>query len=528
VSRLQFTATMALTALAVGALAWAQPQATPYEHDRAEIDAERAPTVVPGMSPIVHQNYYVGEREQFGYDPRFLPTGEVAFALDNHPYIRAADPVTEASDGSSDGWVQTLRDGRWVGWWLPGMLRERFPGWTGPFLAGVRSRDTRMVADGHGDLWTQVQMFPPGAHRVVMRLPAGADEWEVHEVPGAGALSLEPNECGSDAPPILVESRGGTIFIRDISRAADGTITIAEPVAVSPEGSFLHPEHSGAGPAAATVGQRTWVTFARSEPELGEDGQPLPGTPQYVVCYDRATAEVSASALIGFGHNCYTEKPDNHNASAIVADSTGGLHIVIGAHQHHFWPVRSTVAVPLTADDWSEPEALGLRRRYDCGYTYVALVIDDEDTLHCIGRNMGRGVSLEGRPLGPDEINNEAMTRSLDYLRARRQPDGTWQWDERGPLVVSFHRGYSIFYHKLTQDRRGRLFLTYYLYVDQLSDEIAAAYMLKWPGETLTKNEQGRWTGIRPHDPVILMSDDQGDTWRIAATADFTAGSAMQ
>lgn len=513
-----------LAALTLGAVCRAQPQPTPYDHGGTEIDAGRAPTVVPGVSPIVHQNYYVGEREQFGYNPRFMPTGEVAFDLSNRPFIRAADPVTEASDGSSDGWVQTLRDGRWVGWWLPGLLRERFPEWTGRFLAGVRSRDTRMVADGHGDVWTQVQMFPPGAHRVIMRLPAGTDEWEIYDVPGAGALSLEPNERGSDAPPILVEARDGVIFIRDIERAADGTITIAEPVAVSPAGSFLHPAHSGAGPVAATVGPRTWVTFARSEPERGPDGQPLPGTPQYVVCYDRTTGRVSEPALIGFGHNCYTEKPDNHNASAIVADSTGGLHIVIGAHQHHFWHVRSTVPVPLTADDWTEPEPLGLRRRYDCGYTYVALVIDDDDTLHCIGRNMGRGVSLEGRPLPPEEVNNEAMTRSLDYLRATRQPDGTWKWDELGPLVVSFHRGYSIFYHKLTLDRLGRLFLTYYLYVDQLSDEIAAAYMRKWPNETLIRNEQGRWTGIRPHDPVILVSDDHGETWRIATTEDFAAG----
>ncbi len=518
----RFIATICIAALPATVLA--QPQPTPYDHQGAEIDADLAPVVVPGETPIVHQKYYLGERELLAYDPRFMPTGRVAFDLGNQPLIRAADPVIEQSDGSRDGWVQTLRDGRWVGWSLPGILRETYPDWTGTFLAGVRARDTRIVVDGHGDAWTVLNLYAPGARRVLMRLPADSDAWECYEVPDAGALLLEPNARGSDAPPLIMEQSGGRIFVRDMERVEDGSIAIHEPVALSPEQSFLNPAHSGAGPTAATVGERTWVTFARTAPVMGEDGQPLPGTPNYVACYDRATGEVSEPILLGFGQNPYTEKPDGHNAGAIVADSEGGLHVVIGAHQHNFWYVRSTTDVPLTRGDWGEPEALGLRRRYDCGLTYVALAIGDDDTLHCVARNMGRGVSPEGRPLPPDEINNADMTRTLDYLRAKRQADGSWQWEELGPLVVSFHRAYSIFYHKLSIDRRGRLFLTYYLYADQLTDEMAEAYMLKWPEETLTRNDAGAWKGIRPHDPVILMSDDGGDAWRIATTADFEAG----
>jgi hypothetical protein len=113
------------------------------------------------------------------------------------------------------------------------------------------------------------------------------------------------------------------------------------------------------------------------------------------------------------------------------------------------------------------------------------------------------------------------MTRSLDFLRATKQADGTWQWGEVGPLLVSFHRAYSIFYHKLSIDRRGKLFLTYYLYCAQLTDEMAAAYRQKWPDEPLEKPEKGDYTPIQPHDPVIILSDDGGDTWRIALTEDF-------
>ena len=186
--------------------------------------------------------------------------------------------------------------------------------------------------------------------------------------------------------------------------------------------------------------------------------------------------------------------------------------------------MRSKVAVPESADDWTEPEALGLRRRYDCGYTYVALAIDDEDTLHVVGRNMSRGTGPDGTVLGPDEINNADMTRTLDYMRAKKQPDGTWKWEEMGPLVVAFHRAYSIFYQKLAMDRAGRLFLTYYYYAAQLTPEMAAAYRAKWPDENLAEPADGKSYQVRPHDPVIIMSDDGGDTWRIATTDDFAEG----
>jgi hypothetical protein len=40
----------------------------------------------------------------------------------------------------------------------------------------------------------------------------------------------------------------------------------------------------------------------------------------------------------------------------------------------------------------------------------------------------------------------------------------------------------------------------------------------------LPEPEDGKSYAVRPHDPVILMSDDGGDTWRIALTSDFAAG----
>jgi len=301
-------------------------------------------------------------------------------------------------------------------------------------------------------------------------------------------------------------------------------LTVPQPIAIAEDGAFLHPYHSGAAFSSVRVGDKTYVTFARGTAEKDAEGKDRPGTPQYVVSYDHETGEVSGPALIGFGHNCYTEKPDNHNGSAILADSRGMLHVLIGAHQHHFWHVTAKVAQPKTSADWNTPVALGLRRRYDCGLTYVAAVFDSADRLHLIGRNMSRGTDLEGNALPPDEMNMKAMTRTLDYLRGTRGEDGAWKWEELGPLLVPFHRAYSIFYHKLSIDGRDRLFLTYYYYADQLSDEEKAAYLAKWPEEFEGgKAPEGKFP-VKPHDPVIIMSDDAGDTWRIALTEDFLAG----
>ena len=52
------------------------------------------------------------------------------------------------------------------------------------------------------------------------------------------------------------------------------------------------------------------------------------------------------------------------------------------------------------------------------------------------------------------------------------------------------------------------------------------AYRKKWPEDNL-KPKTGPLThevNIRPHGPCILISDDGGDTWRLALTDDFING----
>lgn len=508
----------ALSALTV-AVAAAEPTASPYDHGGPELAAGKAPTIVPGRTPIKHQAYFRGERELFGYAPRFMP-GEVAFDPQNRPYIRTSF-LRRTSDGrtiagATETFVQTLNDqGRWVVHSLEQAVREFDPAFVGTVGQGLWAGETRVVSDRAGDLYTVVTAK---RRALLLHLRRGAAKWAAYELPRLSRPTLE----GADTydrqarPPIIVAQYGG-LFV-DVRRGPEGTLEVSQPIRFAPKPAFLNPGHSGAGPVAARVGARTYLVYGLAQAQKDKDGETIPGTPQYVVTYDHEQRVASAPVLLDFGRNCYTPKPDSHCGPTIVADSEGFLHVILGAHQDHLWHVRSKVRKPSSPDDWTKPEALGLKRRYDCGLTYTALVIDSTDTLHLVTRNLSRGLDANGNVLPPGQKNMKSMMRTLDYFRAKRQEDGTWRWEERGPLVVPlWHYAYSIFYHRLTLDRRGRLFLSYYYYADQLSDETKAAYRAKWPEEA----KEGQNVKPAAHDPVFLVSEDSGDTWRFALTDDL-------
>ena len=63
--------------------------------------------------------------------------------------------------------------------------------------------------------------------------------------------------------------------------------------------------------------------------------------------------------------------------------------------------------------------------------------------------------------------------------------------------------GYSIYYHKLTVDRLGNLYLSYSYWTNSLT------YQSDYPEHY--------------HNRAIQMSKDGGRSWKLAETADFAA-----
>ncbi|MEK6809432.1 MAG: hypothetical protein AABY40_02055, partial [Nanoarchaeota archaeon] len=134
-------------------------------------------------------------------------------------------------------------------------------------------------------------------------------------------------------------------------------------------------------------------------------------------------------------------------------------------------------------------------------------------------------------------------------------------------LLYPWHIYYGNYYHKLNLDRKGRLFVNYNYYFDQLFSDEAEAYHNKWPAEPLVKSDSNcinnpldrskrtsvecpnvdctvalpadatqackdtcndhiclYFPTVKAHDPGIIISEDSGTTWRIATTRDFLNG----
>ena len=68
--------------------------------------------------------------------------------------------------------------------------------------------------------------------------------------------------------------------------------------------------------------------------------------------------------------------------------------------------------------------------------------------------------------------------------------------------------GYSIYYHKLTIDRHGWLYLSY-------------SY---WTSDTTYQDDYPD----RYHNRAIVVSKDGGRTWKLATTQDFLEGMATK
>jgi hypothetical protein len=79
--------------------------------------------------------------------------------------------------------------------------------------------------------------------------------------------------------------------------------------------------------------------------------------------------------------------------------------------------------------------------------TYIGLVCGPDDTLYTAFRLWQRGMA----PFPNSHFATLALQRKVSA--------GTWEEPE--VLIIPPFSEYSIFYHRLTVDRRGRLFLSY-------------------------------------------------------------------
>lgn len=454
------------------------------------VSTAESPVGRPLNLPIVLERYR-HERAQYGYNPDYVPN-EVYFDRANRPVIR--DRFEHRYPTTA---LTFLEAGRWVARPFVEALSTAIPGYRGAYFGGG-FLGAKVAFDRAGGAYTIVSaLVSDGPRRsALLYTPDEGRSYQVVELPG-DAFDLEPynGHNDSETPPILTYRTTGphpgewasvNELLLFVPRLADGRVALGEPVVVS-ERCIGSCQHSGGPPSTATRDGRTHVVWG----ECTEPGESPPGVPTYVATFDHGSGRLSPKVLVGYG----PPVDDVHNVPGICLDSQGCLHVITGAHSEAFTYTRSLRPNDSQAG-WTAPEPV-----LEAGYvdkntdadgrgrqTYLSLVCGPDDTLYIAYRQWRQGV---------DPYHDGLNYAALSFQKKPKDEP----WGPAVPLVVPPVPGYSIYYHKLTLDRRGRLFLSYSYYTADTTyqDDYPELY----------------------HHAAVITSADGGETWKLAETADL-------
>ncbi|MFW6437721.1 MAG: BNR-4 repeat-containing protein, partial [Armatimonadota bacterium] len=435
------------------------------------------------LRPFEHEGW------QFGYAPEFEPNSAY-FDPENRAWIRHRTEDSHWSAGA-----QVLSGDRFVLREWTEALQENHPGYQRP-SSGSGFRGARWAFDDEGGAWTTMRLagMPDGYADAIIYTPDRGRTWQSHVI-DATASDIEwfTGHNDFDTPPVLgyrqTAPHPATYasyhdLLLHLPSIEDGRLTVPEPILIT-DNCFGNSVHSGAPPALATRDGRTHIVWGEiTDPED-------PGVPTYVATYDHESGSLSEKVFIEFA----PPVNDVHNTPAIVLDSEGYIHVVTGAHGNNFYYARSlepntvsagfTEAVKVHDAGWIDADTDADGR---AAQTYIGLVCDPDDTLHLIYRQNRKGLE--------DYLTDYGYYMGLSY---QRKPKGG-EWGPVQPLVIPPVGGYSIYYHKLTIDRTGGLWITYNHWTNH-------AYQNAFPE--------------RYHHRAMITSTDGGDTWRLARTEDF-------
>ena len=409
----------------------------------------------PALEVPLQLEPYSHENAQFGYLPGYPTTTQPYFDLENHPYL---------VDGSR---AATLRDGSWITTQLPGSsftTKVAFDQDNGIYLVARTGENASLLHSS--DRGGTFDSYPiPGGGRSF-----DIEQFSGHNVPEGPPPFVRFTRTAKD-PKLLWRSLNDLELFTP--REVDGRIEIGEPTLLS-KACIGMSSHSGTPSSIVSRGSKVHVAWG----EATDPKEKVPGVPTYVVTFDRVTGQLGEPALIGYG----PPANDVHNSPSITIDSEGFLHVLIGTHGRPFQYVKSKRPND-AGSGWTKPVTAGA----DLRPTYIGLVCGRDDTLYTVFR-----LWRNGEPYPHSHHATLAMQR--------KRPDGPWEPPRI--LVVAPFSEYSIFYHRLTIDREGRLFL---------SKDYWSTY---W----FYRNDQ---RGNRGHWRTLLLSPDGGETWRMAADEDF-------
>lgn len=447
--------------------------------------------------------------ELFEYRPEYqvnLPT----FDQGNRPYIRSRG--TSIHDTA---FVQTLRDGEWVKYDFLETVRQAYPNFES-FDRGGGWLSPRVVFDNQDRAYTLLRLHlndEPGQREILLSSTDHGRSWAVTEIlqttekhPDGVVSETRAGFNRIEGPPFLILSRPlgehpdrwATYHELSVTQPhweADQVI-IPEPVVVT--GDLLSiGQHSGNSSFSVTRGRKTHFVWIGINPEPEEDA-----TLTWAATFDHRTNTVGDKVLLGKT----SPRNDTHNRPGIVMDSSGYLHVVLGSHGREFLYTRSLKRNEIYSG-WTEPRPILFTGHLDHripeegergAQTYVSLGIDSKDTLHLVFRQARRNVDELFDFAGAD-VNAQNSYMTLSYQRKKKGEE----WEDARILVVPEVFLYAIYQQSIEIDRQDRIFLSL-VYVD--------------------RDIRDRFGDDRFQKPMLMMSDDGGDNWRLVETRDFEEG----
>ncbi len=463
------------TVPAEGETAVCHLRATPKEqpgfstYSTVMVKAGPAPASKPLDMPMVLKPY-AHENEQFGYLPDYPVDNQIYFDLQNRPYVRTG------------AGIETLRDGKWTATNFASAVTSRVPQFEGKSF-GIPS--AKIAFDRDGDVYT---LASAGRKIALLHSRDGGETWTAYLIPGREgeprSFDIEQfsgHNLPDGPPPILRYTRTAKdpdVFWRSLQdlelfcpKKVDGRIVIGEPVMLTKKCIGLA-AHSGIPSCVVSRATKVHAVWA----EATDPKVKVSGVPTFVASYDGATGTVGEPALVGYG----PPANDIHNTPSITIDSQGYLHVLTGTHGRPF-PYARSLAPNDAHSGWTEPAVVGEGLRQ----TYIGLVCGSDDALHSAFRLWKFGEE-------PFPASHHAT------LACQRRPAGN-SWEPPQVLIVPPFSEYSVYYHRLTIDRVGRLFLSYDY----------------WSTYWFYRNDH------RGSRRALMMSPDGGKTWKLVETRDF-------
>ena len=422
--------------------------------------------IAPALSPVevpLKLEPYRHENEQFGYLPEYPLDNQVYFDMKNRPFVVSSDGVLALRGGA---WIKTTKARH-------GDTDQVIP---------IKPLGTKIAFDRDNDVYL---LGRDGGSTVLIRSTDHGATFTAWPVPGSGNFDIEQfsgHNIPDGPPPLtrfhltatdpkLIWRRINDLDLILPAKRPDGSIVMGEPIPVSKKCIGLS-AHSGIPSTIVSRGDK--VHIAWGEATLPE--AKAPGVPTFVATYNRSTGRLGSPALVGHG----PPANDVHNSPCITMDGKGYLHVLIGTHGRAFKYARSLL--PNSANSgWTKAEDVGAGLRQ----TYVGMVCDHNDTLHLVFRLW----------LYDNKYFPASHYANLAYMSKRPAE----KWSDARPLIVAPFSEYSIFYHRLTIDRKGALFLSYDY----------------WSTFWFYRNDH------RGDRRSLLMSPDGGNAWKLAPSSEF-------